>query len=179
MSPPLAEYFDNDLFPLGQFPTSDYSSSRSADQVVVSPSSRKSLLRNTSGTVGAGTFHRSAPGRSKSALASLQPIRETRLASTILVSPVHRNKQDVFGETVTGVDVWEEHDSFRAISGNFSSSPRKTPLRRHRSGDDGMLMFSPSSSSDALATPDHHATMDDRGMRDMMNRTGPFLLDLS
>jgi hypothetical protein len=100
-------------------------------------------------------LERFSPGRSKSALARMQTIREKRVKQTSpLISPTPFDR-DVFGESPTSLNVWDEDDELLDMT-----SPRqrndKTPGNNKSMLDDTSLMMT------------HHHRRKMEGLRELL-----------
>ena len=87
-------------------------------------------------------FVRAAPGRSKSASAKMQTIRERRFRLTSPMISPNPFPMDVFGESPLSLDVWDEDDKFTSFvprrrkekrgltnSASFDKSPTNTRMK--------------------------------------------------
>ena len=84
----------------------------SASSAIVSPGGSVSSVDSCD----SDDFERSAPGRSKSASAKMQTIREKRFKLKCPMISPRPFPLDVFGECPLSLDVWDEEDKFTAFS---------------------------------------------------------------
>jgi hypothetical protein len=82
---------------------------------------------------GSDGFSPTPIGRCKSALGRMQMIKESKLRRPIL-SPVSLNTIDVFGESISCVDVWEEQDKFTPPIKRRSSGSRRVNTKDRMKG---------------------------------------------
>jgi hypothetical protein len=100
-----------------------------------STGSKSSTSTNTSSSSSDSdehSFMRSPVRRSHSRMATIKEVNNTR---SPMLSPVSSEHTDVFGESITSIDVWEEEDSFSSLSPMKRSSGRGKSKRRGGSKD--------------------------------------------